>query len=123
MPISRTGSRIISHRESTSVTAKAPSPAPIATRARGQRISLKSTRPLRQKFHRALAVPTLPCTLLVAMAATGFSPTDSRAGSEISPPPPAMASMKPAMTEASPRRAMISGVSSGTRNTPTTAPL
>ncbi|MNL14685.1 hypothetical protein D3C87_1356400 [compost metagenome] len=123
MPISSTGSRIISQRASTRVTAKAPSPAPTPTNARGQRIRRKSTRPLRQKFHRAEAVPTLPCTLLVAMAATGFSPTDSSAGKEISPPPPAMASIKPAITDASPRRAMISGVSSGTRDTPATAAL
>src|SRR5690606_7126658 len=115
MPISSTGSRIISQRVSTRVTAKAPSPDPTATSASGQRIRRKSTLPLRQKFHRALAVPTLPGTLLVAMAATGFSPTDNRAGSEISPPPPAMASMKPAITDATPNRAMISGVRSNTR--------
>src|SRR5690554_2342370 len=43
-----------------------------------------------------MAVPTTDCTLLVAMAAIGGSPTESSAGRAIRPPPPAMASTKPA---------------------------
>src|SRR5205085_2672300 len=46
----------------------------------------------------AMPVPTAPCILLTAIAPTGERPTDSSTGNEISPPPPPMASTKPATT-------------------------
>ena len=44
----------------------------------------------------AVSVPKLPCSLLVAMAWTGGTPTSSRAGMTSNPPPPARVSRNPA---------------------------
>src|SRR5690606_30607064 len=52
---------------------------------------------------------TAPCSLLVPSAASGGTPAAKRAGSAISPPPPAMASTKPAARPAAPRAARIKG--------------
>ncbi|BDD67010.1 hypothetical protein Sj15T_20310 [Sphingobium sp. TA15] len=46
---------------------------------------------------------------MVATAATGGIPAASKAGIAISPPPPAIASMHPAINAAAIRKAMVSG--------------
>src|SRR5690606_1165228 len=58
-----------------------------------------------------MPVPNTDCSLLVASAETGGRPIESRAGSAIMPPPPAMASTKPARSPTPARASRISGSS------------
>src|SRR5690606_36583839 len=58
-----------------------------------------------------MPVPNTDCSLLVASAETGGRPTESRAGSAIMPPPPAMASTKPASRPTAARASRIRGSS------------
>src|SRR6185312_8449578 len=57
-----------------------------------------------------MRVPMAPCALLMASAATGGSPTESRTGTEIKPPPAAIASTKPATRPTSARTSNSKGV-------------
>jgi hypothetical protein len=57
-----------------------------------------------------MSVPQVDCILLVPKAICGGKPAASNAGTEINPPPPAMASMNPALSPARKRSAMISQV-------------
>ena len=52
--------------------------------------------PAREKLMVEAAEPNIAWSLLVAMAETGGRPANRRAGTVINPPPPAMASKKPA---------------------------
>ena len=72
----------------------------------------KSMRPLRANATTALAVPKLLCSLLVAMALTGGRPAAISAGMVSNPPPPAMASMRPATKATAISRAIVSVASS-----------
>lgn len=58
----------------------------------------------------AVKLPKMAWALLVAKAVTGGSPTQSRAGNEISPPPPAMVSTRPASRARTKRMSAMSKV-------------
>ena len=81
-------------------------------------MACRSMRPARQKVQVAEAVPTLPCTLLVAMAETGSIPAASSAGTVISPPPPAIASTNPAASAAAHNSATACGPNSANNPAP-----
>ena len=118
MAISITGSSSISHRVSTTITASPPATAPISTMASATLMARSSMWPARQNVQVAEAVPTLPCTLLVAMAETGSTPTASSAGTVISPPPPAIASTNPAASAATHNIATACGPNSANNAAP-----
>src|SRR5690606_32112681 len=101
MATSGTGTSPVRSDGSTTCSAIAPPTEPANDATTGHRKRRKSISPRRAKVSTALVVPKLDCTLLVAIASTGGTPAASRAGMAISPPPPAMASTRPAMKAAS----------------------
>lgn len=74
----------------------APVEDPITAAIKAGTASLKLTKPAFINLIVANAVPKVDDILLVAMQACGGSPAIIYAGKEISPPPPPMASIKPA---------------------------
>ena len=77
-------------------TQSAPAAAPQKVQMTAGHAVPKATSPLCQKFRLEVSVPNVPCSLLVARTSTGPSPVQMIAGTVIRPPPPAMASTRPA---------------------------
>ena len=61
----------------------------------------------------AVPLPNTAWALLVARVSMGPRPAHNRTGMEISPPPPAMESTRPASTATANKRRAISGESMG----------
>ena len=89
-------------------TITAPSAAPAKVQPIIAAMSRGFTSPPRVNFSAAEKDPKLDCSLLVASASAGDSPAHSSAGTVSSPPPPAMASTKPASIPTASRAASIS---------------
>ena len=82
-------------------------PEPMREKGRPMRARRQSTRWLLAKLMSATAVPMDDCILLVPRARCGGRPARSRAGRVMSPPPPAMLSMKPATRAASEQKRTV----------------
>ena len=97
--------RVLSMPASMNFTVSAPAAAPRTVRTTPRRQSRHGISPARKKCQVAAAEPKVDCSLLVPSASCGGSPQPNRAGTVISPPPPATESMNPATTAAANRSA------------------
>ena len=89
-------------------TNKAPAVAPTKVQTTEKAARRRSTAPLWMKLAVAVKLPNTAWALLVARAETGGSPDHSKAGTEISPPPPAIESTSPASRASTNRMTAVS---------------
>ena len=109
MPITSSGNICRSKSARICCTRMAPAIEPISVRKIVSFWSLRFTARRRIKYRLAEKEPPTDCSLLVASACAGGTPTASRAGTVSSPPPPAMESINPASSATANNTPSISG--------------
>jgi hypothetical protein len=100
MPSSIHGTIFLSTSLLTCVTVHVPRAGKHKGHQHGEAHLRQATRPAFAYFRTAMSVPQVDCILFVPSAICGGRPAHSNAGKEINPPPPAMASMNPALSPA-----------------------